>query len=281
LPGAAGGAVDLVEHDEGAEAGGAREAFREATLDGAGVPRIVRADLSGGLGALLLLASPHPGPPVARRHPPRRGTGRPEAADRRRTRETDNDGARQGAHNLPGSGSIDFQLGLAYSLVVDWLELDADIIGRVRTEGAMSYQAGNMLQADVALSATVWQLTFVAELDFLVSERDVERDEVLRNSCVATLYASPGVVARLTNERVLFASFSYPILQDLPGIQNYEAFRANFGYMFSAAVSGTHADEHQHAPDADHRHDGHPHEHADDASTHQIEQTTAEHSTAP
>ncbi|MBN8611540.1 MAG: transporter [Deltaproteobacteria bacterium] len=234
--------------------------FREATLDEAGMPRVVRDDLSGGLGDLLLLTRVRPWHDDNHHVAVLAGLKLPTGS----TRETDNDGERQGAHNQPGSGSIDFQLGVAYSLVVDWFELDADIIGHIRTEGAMSYQAGSMLQADVALSASVWQLTFVAELDFLVSERDVERDEVLRNSGIATLYVSPGVVARLTDEHILFASLSYPIFQDLPGIQNNELFRANFGYIFSAAASDNHPVEQEHGPDSPHEHRGHAHAHPHD-----------------
>ncbi|MBN8616652.1 MAG: transporter [Deltaproteobacteria bacterium] len=244
--------------------------FREATLDGPGVARVVRDDLSGGIGDLLLLTRVRPWHDDSHHVAILAGLKLPTGS----TRETDDEGARQGAHNQPGSGSIDFQLGLAYSLVVDWFEIDADVVGHVRTEGAMSYQAGNMLQADVALSATVWQLTLVAELNFLVAERDVERDEVLRNSGITTLYASPGVVARLTSEHVLFASFSYPIYQDLPGIQNNELFRANLGYAFSAEVSRSHDGERRPTHDPFHPQDDHPpdrhpdHGHAHDGPPH-------------
>lgn len=241
--------------------------FREGTLDPAGAPRLIVDDLSGGLGDLVVLTRMRPwheGPHhLAFLGALKIPTGM--------TYETDNDGERIGAHNQPGSGSIDFQLGVAYSLAIDWFELDADVIAHVRTEGATSFQAGNMLQADVALSASVWQLTFVAELNFLVSERDVEHDEVLVNSGIATLYVSPGVVVRFTDEHSVMLTASIPVVQELPGIQNNEFFRASIAYSLAidagphTAAEGEdeHGHPHRHGTGAEHGHD-HPHGHVDD-----------------
>lgn len=266
----AGYAIDSVWSFNLALQANAFEDFREGTIAETGMPRVLRDTFSGGLGDLLLLTRVRPWTDGTHHLALLGGLKLPTGS----TRETNDDGERQGAHNQPGSGSIDFQLGVAYSLVVDWFEVDADVIGHVRTEGAMSFQAGNLLQVDVALSASVWQLVFVAELNFLASEQDIERDEVLRNSGIATLYLSPGIVARLTQEHALFATFSYPIWQELPGFQNNEAFRLSVSYVFSVNLGPT-GPGHEHP----HEHSSEPHDHPHDhivAPTHEHARPTAD-----
>lgn len=230
--------------------------FREAEIGDDGMPHLVVDDFSGGLGDLVALARFRPWHDGPHHLAFLGGIKLPTGM----TEETDNDGERLGAHNQPGSGSVDFQLGVAYSLAVDWFQLDADVIAHIRTEGATSFQAGNMLQADVALSASVWQFCFVAELNMLVSAHDVERDEILRNSGIATLYLSPGVIVRFTDEHSIMGTFSYPIWQDLPGIQNQEAFRVSVAYSLAIGTADEHAHAHRHADDPAHPHE-HPHDH--------------------
>ncbi|MBI4511711.1 MAG: HAMP domain-containing histidine kinase [Deltaproteobacteria bacterium] len=75
-------------------------------------------------------------------------------------------------------------------------ELSADAIVHVRTEGATNFQAGNMLQADVGASHSLGRVAPVLELNGLLSERDIEEEEILENSGLVTLYVSPGVRAQ-------------------------------------------------------------------------------------
>lgn len=170
-------------------------------------------------------------------------------------RETDNEGERIGGHNQPGSGSVDFQLGAAYTFVEGDFGLTADVIAHVRTEGVLGYRAGNMLQADLAVSYRFGPVALVAELNYLVSEHDTEYDEILSNTGIHTLYASPGVVVTIESQHALYATASIPLVQALPGIQNNELVRASVGYSVSFGARAADAGHDDHGPQ------GHPHRH--------------------
>ena len=240
--------------------------FREAELDAARNTRIVADDVSAGLGDLVA---------VGRYRIVREGSNHlalvagvklPTGMNR----ETDNEGERLGAHNQPGSGSIDFQLGAAYTFAEGDFGLTADVIAHIRTEGVLGYQAGNMLQADLAVSYRLGPVALVAELNYLVSENDVEYDEILANTGIHTLYASPGVVLTIERQHALYATASIPIVQALPGIQNNELVRASVGYSVSFGASPPEPDTdpgdghgHQHRHGHTHTHEGGaPHHHA-------------------
>jgi len=225
--------------------------FREAELDAMGNTRIVAADVSAGLGDLVAIGryrivhegSNHLALVAGIKIP----TGM--------NRETDNEGERLGAHNQPGSGSVDFQLGAAYTFAEGDFGLTADVIAHIRTEGVLGYQAGNMLQADLAISYRLGPVALVAELNYFVSENDIKYDEVLANTGINTLYVSPGVVVTIENQHALYATASIPIVQALPGIQNNEQVRASVGY--SVSFGGQTPETHTEADEAH----GHPHRH--------------------
>ncbi len=150
-----------------------------------------------------------------------------------RVRERTNAGDTVGTHNQPGSGSVDFQLGGAYTghFFDGALGLSADLIGRINTEGAGSFRSGNSVQADLAISYRPHaRLVPVAELNLIAQERDTEENEVKRNSGARSLFLSVGALLSLTERQSAFGVFSVPLWQDLPGIQNDEDFRFSVGY---------------------------------------------------
>lgn len=231
--------------------------FREGSLRDDGTAELVVDDASGGIGDLTLGIQLRPW------HDRTHHVGLLGAVElpTGMTYETDNAGERLGAHNQPGSGSLDVSFGAAYSAAVDWFALDADVIGSLRTEGATDFQAGGSLQVDLALSATVWQLTFVVEANLALHDHDVEHGTALPNSGGHVLHLSPAIVARPAREHMLFVSFSFPVIQDLFGIQNTEAFRANVGYSLSIDTEPpAHHHDHRHGPNRPEVHD-HPHVH--------------------
>ena len=151
-------------------------------------------------------------------------------------RQRTNNGEIVGTHNQPGSGSVAFQLGGAYTghFFNDILGISGDVIGRINTEGAGNFRSGNSLQVDVASSYRPhgW-LVPVLELNAIFQERDIEDNEAKRNSGVSSLFISPGLRITLAGRHSLFAVASFPLWQDLPGIQNKEEYRLGAGYGIS------------------------------------------------
>lgn len=151
-------------------------------------------------------------------------------------RQRTNAGDIVGTHNQPGSGSVDFQIGAAYTghFFEEGIGLSADLIARINSEGAAEFRSGNSLQADVAMSFRPHEtLVPILELNFITQQRDIEEDEIKRNSGVSSLFLSIGIKMSIGDHedgQSIFGYFSWPIWQDLPGIQNKEDYRFGFGY---------------------------------------------------
>ena len=242
--------------------------FREAELGEDGMPHIVEDDFSGGVGDMVVVGRYR----FLQRNRHHLGLLGGIKIPTGMNRQTDNDGERLGTHNQPGSGSIDFQLGLGYNFSHGGFGLTANVLAHVRTAGVLGYHAGNLLQTDLALSYRLGPVGFVAELNYMISQRDVEYDEILLNTGIHTLYVSPGLMFSSRSGHTVFATASIPVFQDLPGIQNAERVRAGVGYFLSfggdAGRERTRGDDephdhsHSHRPERhSHPHRGEPHHH--------------------
>lgn len=231
--------------------------FREGELLEDGTTRLIVDDFSGGLGDLTLVGRWRVFEKVSHHVALLGGLELPTGT----TRQTDNDGNRLGAHNQPGSGSVDFQLGGAYTFARGGLGLTIDVIGHIRTEGATNFRSGNMLQADVALSYQLGPVTLLAELSYFVSETDIEDGEPLVNSGVNSLFVSPGAVFTIREQHFVYLTASVPIVQALPGIQSTQVVGGSLGYQVGF---GAEAEEHAHEPDSS----VHSHPHSDDGEGH-------------
>lgn len=146
-------------------------------------------------------------------------------------RQRTNHGEIVGTHNQPGSGSVDFQLGLAYTAhLADRIGITADAIARINTQGANQFRSGNSIQADLAIGYRP-HAVFVPsiELNAIFQQQDIERDEVKRNSGIASVFVTPAARVRI-GRHALSAGFSYPLWQKFRGISNDEAFRVSVGY---------------------------------------------------
>lgn len=147
-------------------------------------------------------------------------------------RQLTNHGEVVGTHNQPGSGSVDFQLGLAYTAhLADRIGITADAIARINTQGAGQFRSGNSIQADLAIGYRP-HAVFVPsiELNAIFQQQDIERDEVKRNSGIMSVFVTPAVRVRLGRRHTLSAGFSYPLWQKFRGISNDEMFRVSVGY---------------------------------------------------
>lgn len=151
-------------------------------------------------------------------------------------RQKTNAGEIVGTHNQPGSGSVDFQLGAAYTghFLEERFGISADVLSRVNTQGAGNFRSGNSLQADVAFSHKPHSsLVPIAELNFLTQQRDIENNQIKTNSGVSSLFLSLGARMSVSRDGSAFVSVGLPLWQRLPGIQTKEKTRFGVGYGLS------------------------------------------------
>lgn len=140
-----------------------------------------------------------------------------------------------GTHNQIGSGSLDTLLGVAYTgHFMDRIGVSADLLTRINTEGAKSFRSGNAIQADIAIAYNphAWIVPSL-ELNYIGQALDIENDEKKKNSAVTSLFFTPGITVKVMGNQSLFANYSTPVIQNLPGIQNKESNRFSGGYAVS------------------------------------------------
>lgn len=140
----------------------------------------------------------------------------------------------------PGSGSVDYQLGLAYSrfLTARWT-LDASALYTLRT-GHDDFKVGDRFDAGVALSyrltesiKTFPQLSVFGEVLYVRLEHDEEGGGKESNSGGDVIYLSPGLRVRFNDNVSLTAAPAFPVLQDLNGEQIEADFRASATLSFT------------------------------------------------
>lgn len=150
-------------------------------------------------------------------------------------RQRTNQGDLVGTHNQPGSGSVDFQLGVAYAGEFGkYLFVTADALVRVNTEGAGSFRSGNSIQADLAVGTRLWVLFPSVELNGFFQQQDIENNEIKKNSGVYSVFVTPALRASFGHHS-LFAAVSLPMVQafERSVISNVEQFRVSAGYAVS------------------------------------------------
>ena len=150
-----------------------------------------------------------------------------------------NEGEQLEAVEQPGSGSIDFATGFAYSrwLTKDWI-LDSSIKYNLKTKGTRDYEIGDRI--DFGVSST-YQLTpknkfpnFAAIGGFNLRQlfRDKQDGTDVRDSGSTTVFVSPGFNVGITKNFGMNISFSVPIYQKMLGRQQETNYQASIGFDF-------------------------------------------------
>jgi len=155
------------------------------------------------------------------------------------TRQRTNFGEIVGTHNQPGSGSTDFIFGLGYTAHYfrDMLGVSADALARINTDGANKFRSGNSVLLNLALNYKPHnRLVPILEFNFITQDRDNENNAVKRNSGVTSLFITLGSRLKITANNTVLVAFSFPAIQNLPGIQNKEAYRINVGWSYGFQI---------------------------------------------
>ena len=150
-----------------------------------------------------------------------------------------NEGEQLEAVEQPGSGSVDFATGFAYSrwLTKDWM-LDSSIKYNLKTKGTRDYEIGDRI--DFGVSST-YQLTpknkfpnFAAIGGFNLRQlfRDKQDGTDVRDSGSTTVFVSPGFNVGITKNFGISTSFSIPIYQKMLGRQQETNYQASIGIDF-------------------------------------------------
>ncbi|HEV8604594.1 MAG TPA: transporter [Tepidisphaeraceae bacterium] len=141
----------------------------------------------------------------------------------------------------PGSGSYDFQLGLAYSrFLTSQLTIDASTIYTFRTEHD-GFEVGDRFDFGAAVAYRLTesiksfpQYSIFGELTGVWLGKDHSDDEGTNpNSGGTTLYLSPGLRIRFNPNLSLTTAISVPILQDLNGEQIETTYKATLALSWS------------------------------------------------
>jgi hypothetical protein len=141
----------------------------------------------------------------------------------------------------PGSGSYDFQLGLAYSrFLTSQITLDASTIYTFRTEHD-GFQVGDRFDFGTAIAyritesiKTFPQYSVFGEFTGVwLGEDDSDEEGENPNSGGTTLYISPGLRIRFNEQWSLTTAISVPVMQDLNGEQIETTYKATLAVSWS------------------------------------------------
>jgi hypothetical protein len=121
-----------------------------------------------------------------------------------------------------GSGSVDGIVGVAGFHNMDRLSFYADAQGKLNTEGAQDFRAGNRLFYDLSADYVLLpgrNMFLILELNGVVTERAEQAERTVRDSGGHLLFLSPGIQYLPIPPLILEGSVQIPIYRDLNGRQ--------------------------------------------------------------
>lgn len=164
-------------------------------------------------------------------------TGMTAITDSNLPRLTGTSGTRLPQSLQLGSGSVDGIAGLAAMHNRDRLTVYADVQGRLNTEGAQEFKAGNSLFYDVSVEYTLFpgrNLFLILELNGVSTSRAEQAGRAMQNSGGQLVFISPGLQYLPIPNLILEGSVQIPIYRNLNGRQLAPSFSAVVGleYLF-------------------------------------------------
>lgn len=121
-----------------------------------------------------------------------------------------------------GSGSVDGIVGLAGFHNIDRLSFYADVQGKLNTEGAQDFRAGNRLFYDLSVDYVLLpgrNMFVILELNGVVTARAEQAGRTVTDSGGHLLFLSPGIQYLPIPPLILEAGVQIPIYRDLNGRQ--------------------------------------------------------------
>ncbi len=121
-----------------------------------------------------------------------------------------------------GSSSVDGIVGVAGFHNMDRLSFYADIQGKLNTEGAQNFQAGNILFYDLSMDYVLLpqrNMFLILELNGVSTSRGEQSGSTVRDSGGQLLFISPGLQYLPIPPLILEVGIQIPIYRDLNGRQ--------------------------------------------------------------
>lgn len=117
----------------------------------------------------------------------------------------------------PGTGSVDYQAGLAMTYRKGKLTVDQDLIYRVNTENQDNYKFGNLLSYDLAGLYQMKDLYLMLELNGRFYEMNENNGVEDVNTGGHQIFINPGVSYHIMPNLMLMASVQVPIYTNMNG----------------------------------------------------------------
>ncbi len=149
-------------------------------------------------------------------------TGATDVEDSNLPRLTGKPGTRLPPSLQLGSGSVDGIVGLAGFHNMDRLSFYADAQGKLTTEGAQGFRAGNSLFYDLSADYVLLpgrNMFLILELNGVSASRAEQAGRTVRDSGGQLLFLSPGLQYLPIPNLILETSVQVPIYRDLNGRQ--------------------------------------------------------------
>jgi hypothetical protein len=121
-----------------------------------------------------------------------------------------------------GSGSVDGIVGVASFHNMDRLSVYADVQGKLNTEGAQDFRAGNKLFYDLSADYVLLpqrNMFVILELNGVSTSRAEQAGRTVRDSGGQLLFLSPGLQYLPIPPLILEVGIQIPIYRDLNGRQ--------------------------------------------------------------
>lgn len=149
-------------------------------------------------------------------------SGATDLEDSNLPRLTGRPGTRLPPNLQPGSGSVDGIVGLAGFHNMDRLSFYGDVQGKLNTEGAQDFRAGNTVFYDLTADYVLLpqrNLFAVLELNGVSTSRAEQAGRTVKDSGGQLLFISPGIEFLPRPNLILEGSVQVPIYRDLNGRQ--------------------------------------------------------------
>jgi len=145
------------------------------------------------------------------------------------------------ASSQPGSGSVDYQIGLGYSrFLTSQITVDASTIYtfRMKHDG---FEVGDRFDFGMAVAYRITEsikaypnYSVFGEFTGVWLGKDHSEDEgTNENSGGTTLYLSPGLRVRINESWAVTGALAFPVMQDTNGEQINTTFKATLAMTFS------------------------------------------------
>ncbi|MEK7700174.1 MAG: transporter [Planctomycetota bacterium] len=152
------------------------------------------------------------------------------------TNERNESGEKYEPELQPGTGSLDYIVGLAANKRINhWLILDSNCLYILKTEGEQDYEFGDMVRATIGATFHVISeekkptFNFISEMISQFANKDEHAGETVYDSGGTTLFFAPGISSQLTEQLKATLSAPIPFYQALGG-QHQEL---DFNILFS------------------------------------------------